>query len=42
MLGLLLWLWVCFAGGIGLLVEGETATGVAAVGAASACSAARP
>lgn len=25
---LLLWLWVCFAGGIGLLIEGDWATGI--------------
>ena len=32
-MGLLLWLWICFAGGIGLLADGDTATGLAAVGA---------
>jgi hypothetical protein len=26
-----LWLWICFAGGIGLLAEGDWATGTAAV-----------
>ena len=30
---LVIWLWICFAGGIGLLAEGDAAAGVAAVGA---------
>ena len=30
---LILWLWVCFAGGIGLLAQGDWGTGSAAVAA---------
>jgi hypothetical protein len=30
---LIIWLWICFAGGIGLLASGDTATGIAAVAA---------
>lgn len=33
MWGVLLWLWICFAGGIGLLVSGDWALGMAATGA---------
>jgi hypothetical protein len=27
------WLWICFVGGIGLLVDGDTGAGIAALGA---------
>jgi hypothetical protein len=30
---LLIWLWICFAGGIGALVNGDTEVGIAATGA---------